>query len=176
MNIKLIKIDIDNDIQLHHYVKWENDLDLYHLIAPMRSKNVKVEHITVESTREYFENQPERLKRTFIIFDNEKPIGQITMHIDPEHLYKNEEGTCWFGLTIGEKEYWGSGAAAIAMAKFESLVREMSLKRIELGVFEFNVRAQKFYEKLGYRKIGEIEDFTFWNNQFWKDIRMEKYL
>ena len=62
------------------------------------------------------------------------------------------------------------------MEKFETLVKEISLKRIELGVFEFNKRAQKFYEKIGYSRIGTIDDFTYWNGRFWSDIRMEKYL
>ena len=50
------------------------------------------------------------------------------------------------------------------------------IKRIELGVFEFNTRAQKFYTKLGYKKVGEVKDFTFWEGRFWNDIRMEKDL
>lgn len=176
MNIRLKQINIDNSLEIESYVKWENDLELYHLIAPMRSKDSKVEMVTVETTINFFEKNPDRLKNTYIVFDKENPIGQITIHIDPDHLYKKEKGTCWIRLTIGEKDYWGTGVASLAMQELENLAKDMSLKRIELGVFEFNIRAQKFYEKLGYKVIGEIDDFTFWENRFWKDIRMEKIL
>jgi hypothetical protein len=32
------------------------------------------------------------------------------------------------------------------------------------------------YQKAGYREIGRIPDFTYWNDKMWQDIRMEKYL
>jgi len=45
------------------------------------------------------------------------------------------------------------------------------LKRIELGVFEFNTNAINLYQKLGYKDIARINNFTCG-----QDIRMEKYL
>ena len=54
MKIILKKIDIDNKNEITHYVKWENDLDFYHLIAPMRSKDSKVEFISINSTQNFF--------------------------------------------------------------------------------------------------------------------------
>jgi hypothetical protein len=29
---------------------------------------------------------------------------------------------------------------------------------------------------MGYREIGRIDDFTYWQGKMWQDIRMEKYL
>ena len=101
MNINLKKINLDNSLEIESYVKWENDLDFYHLIAPMRSKDSKVEMVTVVLTVNFFKKNPDRLKNTYIVFDNKNPIGQITIHIDPDHLYRKEKGTCWIGLTIG---------------------------------------------------------------------------
>ncbi|WP_342710115.1 GNAT family protein [Lentibacillus persicus] len=49
-------------------------------------------------------------------------------------------------------------------------------QRIELGVFEFNKPAYKLYQKLGYREIGRIHQFTYWQGSMWSDIRMEKYV
>ncbi len=89
---------------------------------------------------------------------------------------KKVSGTSWLGLIIGEKEYWGTGAAVIAMKFFEDESLRLGLKRIELGTFEFNIRAQNFYKKLGYTEIGRLKNFTYYNNRFWDDIRMEKIL
>ncbi|WP_100402900.1 GNAT family N-acetyltransferase [Bacillus sp. FJAT-42315] len=55
-------------------------------------------------------------------------------------------------------------------------VKKQGIKRIELGVFEFNKQAQKLYQKLGYKEIGRIENFTYWQGEMWTDIRMEKYV
>jgi RimJ/RimL family protein N-acetyltransferase len=48
--------------------------------------------------------------------------------------------------------------------------------RAELGVFEFNERAQALYRRLGHREFNRIPNFTFWNGKMWTDIRMGKDL
>jgi len=62
------------------------------------------------------------------------------------------------------------------MGYHKSEIRLHGLKRIELGVFEFNENARRLYQKLGYKEIGRIPDFTYWNGKMWPDIRMEKEL
>ena len=62
------------------------------------------------------------------------------------------------------------------MEYLEAQVRDQGLKRIELGVFEFNSPAIGLYKKMGYKEIGRIKDFTFYQGEMWADIRMEKYL
>lgn len=176
MNVNIKPINTSNIFELEAYIKWENDLEFYHLIAPMRSKDAKVELVTIDGITKFFEENSDRTKNTYIVWDGIKPIGQISIQIDPPHLYSKYKDTCWLGLAIGEKEYWGTGAASQAMILLEETVTKKGLKRIELGVFEFNTRAQKFYQKLGYKVIGKIKDFTYWNNKFWSDIRMEKFL
>ncbi len=176
MNINIKPINIENKNEINSYVKWENDLSLHHLTIPMRDKNSSKELVSIQSIVKSFRSNPDRAKNTFLIFDDTKPIGQISIHINPPHLYKKVEDTCWLGLTMGEKDYWGTGAAYEAMTLLEDLMKVRDIKRIELGVFEFNTRAQKFYTKLGYKKVGEVKDFTFWEGRFWNDIRMEKDL
>ena len=53
---------------------------------------------------------------------------------------------------------------------------EHSLRRIELGVFEFNTSAFRLYERLGFKEFARIDAFTWWQGKKWQDIRMEKYL
>lgn len=62
------------------------------------------------------------------------------------------------------------------MQYLEEQIKEQGIKRIELGVFEFNKPAQSLYQKLGYKEISYIENFTFREGKMWSDIRMEKYL
>ena len=60
--------------------------------------------------------------------------------------------------------------------KIERSGIRMLLKRmgIELGVFEFNIRARRFYEKIGYNQIACLKDFTYYNGKWWADYRYEK--
>ena len=62
------------------------------------------------------------------------------------------------------------------MQYLEGEIRAQGLKRIELGVFEFNTNAIKLYRKLGYQEFARIANFTYWDRRMWQDIRMEKYL
>jgi RimJ/RimL family protein N-acetyltransferase len=96
--------------------------------------------------------------------------------IDPPHLYRKETGTAWIGILIGEETARGKGIGYWALQYLEKEIKEQGWKRIELGVFEFNMNAIKLYQKLGYREIGRIHDFTFWQDRMWQDVRMEKYL
>ena len=61
----------------------------------------------------------------------------------------------------------------------ESIVKKLrknGYEKIELGVFEFNKRAIKFYEKIGYEKITSLENFTYYDGKWWNDYRYEKKL
>ena len=53
-------------------------------------------------------------------------------------------------------------------------MKDDGYNRIELGVFEFNKRARKFYEKTGYEKIACLKDFTYYAGKWWADYRYEK--
>ena len=84
-------------------------------------------------------------------------------------------GTAWISITIGEEIARGKGIGYQALQYLEQEIRKQGLKRIELGVFEFNTAAIKLYQRAGYREIGRIPDFTYWQGKMWQDIRMEKY-
>jgi len=56
----------------------------------------------------------------------------------------------------------------------EEEIKRQGLKRIELGVFEFNTNAIKLYESMGYKEIIRIDGFTYWEGKIWQDSRMEK--
>ena len=96
--------------------------------------------------------------------------------VDPGYLYKNEPGTAWIGILIGEAAARGRGIGAPAIQYLEEQIEVQGCRRIELGVFEFNTNAHKLYQKLGYREIARIQDFTYWDGKMWQDIRMEKYV
>lgn len=152
---------------------WENDPLLVPLIRPNRSKDELEQQVrvTVESLTERMEHQI-----TYLMYVEGELVGEMNYQIDPRHLLKRIAGTAWIAITIGEAHARGKGVGAQAMSYLEDQIREQGLKRIELGVFEFNASAIKLYKKMGYQEIGRIDDFTYWHGKIWQDIRMEKYL
>lgn len=175
-SIRIKKLDIDDSIQVQALLKWENDPDLQRLVAPNRNRIEEVETTTPESLRQRFKEHPEWTANTYIIFDDAKAVGTLSFQMDPNHLLKKIKGTSWLSLTIGDKDYWGTGVAKQAMKFFEKKSIKQGACRVELGTFEFNLRAQKFYSKLGYVEFGRLKDFTYRDGRFWDDIRMEKIL
>lgn len=173
MNIKISKLDVNNEEEIEALFRWNNDEELFHYLTPVRDKEPPVKG-TFQDLKDLYFKDPVHADGIYIIYDGTKLIGNFSLQMDPGHLYKKIKGTSWLGLTIGEKEYWGTGAASFAMKFYEEESMRRHANRIELGVFEFNYRAIKFYQKLGYVEIGRIKDFTYWNGRFWEDIRMEK--
>ncbi|MEN8171934.1 MAG: GNAT family N-acetyltransferase [Chloroflexota bacterium] len=153
--------------------KWANDPTLVPRIRPNRSKDELEQpfSVTVESLVKRLEHV-----QTYLIYADGQLVGEMNFQIDPSYLFKEETGTAWIGIVIGESYGRGIGVGVQAMSYLEERIQEQGLKRIELGVFEFNAYAIKLYQKLGYQEIGRIDNFTYWDGRLWQDIRMEKYL
>lgn len=173
MDIKFKKL-IKPDTEVLEYLnKWENDAALIPLIRPNRNQEaLEIREVLTAQDLE------ERLvhNHTFLIYQNGKLVGEMDYQIDPKHVYKKETGTAWIGIILGEEIARGKGIGQQALQYLEEEIRKQGLKRIELGVFEFNTSAIKLYQKAGYQEIGRLPDFTYWNDRMWQDIRMEKYL
>ena len=153
--------------------QWENDPLLIPFIRPSRNKEELEAHVlvTLTSFKQRLEHHP-----LFLIYADGRLVGEMDFQIDPDHLFRKIAGTAWIGINIGESTARGKGVGPKAMQYLEDQIINQGLKRIELGVFEFNVKAIKLYRKMGYQEIGRIDDFTYWQGRLWQDIRMEKYL
>lgn len=155
------------------FTKWDNDPALVYLARPNQNQAdlEKQTVVDVDELGKRLEHQT-----VYLIHLDGKLVGEMSFQIDPVHLYKKEAGAAWIGITIGEESARGKGLGKLAMQYLEDEIKKAGYRRIELGVFEFNLPAQKLYQKMGYAEIGRIPDFTFWQDKMWTDIRMEKYL
>ena len=174
MNLQFTKLAASVPDEVYSaFTKWENDPALVHLTRPNQSQA----DLEKESEVDSFELDARISYNTiYLIYLDGQLVGEMSYQKDPQHLYKKEPGTAWIGITIGEESARGKGLGPLAMQHLEEEIRKAGYKRIELGVFEFNIPAQKLYQKMGYAEIGSIPNFTFWQNKMWTDIRMEKYL
>ncbi|MDP5275418.1 GNAT family N-acetyltransferase [Chengkuizengella axinellae] len=173
MNTHFIKITEPNKSLAEVFNRWGNDPTLIPLTRPNQNKSEleRQQIITKENLVQRIEHE-----QIYLIYLDDKLIGEMNYMVDPTHLYKKESGTAWIGITIGEPEGRGKGIGYVAIKYLEDQIKKDGLKRIELGVFEFNEQALKLYQKLDYKEIGRVHNFTYWQGKMWNDIRMEKYL
>lgn len=173
LNLNFTKLIEPSAEHLEALNRWENDPAL----IPFMRVNQNEEDIKKRTTVT-LEDLQQRLEhdQTWLIHLDGKLIGEMGYQVDPRHLYKKEPGTAWIGITIGEEIGRGKGIGYLALQYLEEQIKEQGLKRIELGVFEFNKQAIRLYQKLGYHEFARIDGFTYWQGRKWQDIRMEKYL
>lgn len=173
MNVRFEKLTEPTTEIVEHLNKWENDPELIPFIRPNNTRDdlEKREILTIKDLERRLEHN-----HMFLIYLGNQLVGEMDYQIDPKVLYKKEAGTAWIGIIIGEEIARGKGIGSLAMKYLEEQIKRQGLKRIELGVFEFNKNAIKLYKKLRYKEIARINDFTCWKDKMWQDIRMEKYI
>jgi len=155
---------------------WENDGEINHYTTP----NFKEEVLPLRTYKEVYTDSlmriDEKRMKDYLIFDDDLLIGECNIMMDPKLLYNKTKGSAWIGLVIGDAYYRGKGVGRVVMELLELECNKLNAKRIELGVFEFNIRAVKLYKKLGYKVITYLDDFTYYNEKWHRDIRLEKLL
>lgn len=72
----------------------------------------------------------------------------------------------WVGIGIGEPEYWGRGYGSDALrVGVNYAFRELGLYKVTLGVFSYNPRAVKAYEKVGFVHEGQARAMLYRDGQ-----------
>ena len=171
MNIEFVTLTEPTPTLLQTLNRWGNDTYLKPLTQPNQSKEALEQEmvLTIEDMIHRMEYQ-----HIFLIYLENRLVGEMSYTVDPDHLFENDVETAWISISIGESEARGKGIGSIALNYLEERIKQHGLKRMELGVFEFNEPAYKLYKKLGYQEIGRIENFTYYDGEMWADIRMEK--
>lgn len=76
------------------------------------------------------------------------------------------QGTSWLGIGIGETDCQGQGYGHEAMTlALDFAFDELNLHRVQLTVFEYNERAIRLYEKLGFQREGSYREFLYRDGQ-----------
>lgn len=81
---------------------------------------------------------------------------------------QHTHGDTWVGIGIGDRKYWGKGYGSEAMRLIlRYAFSELNLHRVSLGVFAYNTRAQRAYEKCGFQLEGVIHQAFLREGQRW---------
>jgi RimJ/RimL family protein N-acetyltransferase len=82
-------------------------------------------------------------------------------------------GEAWVGIGIGERDCWGKGYGTDAMRIIlRYAFTELNLHRVSLGVFEYNPRAIRSYEKAGFVHEGRNRKLVSREGKRWDEVHM----
>jgi len=123
---------------------------------------------TVQDERTWISNvlaDPDHLRMYVIEDETGRPIGTSTLRGIDE-----EEGVCFFGVLIGEKDLWDHGyGTAATQATLAIAFEELGLREVRLSCYSRNQRALRCYEKAGFEIIGREAP---WQPEGGADLRM----
>lgn len=87
--------------------------------------------------------------------------------------FNNPHGNAWLGIGIGDRKDWGKGYGSDAL---NLIVRygfeELNLYRISLSVFDYNPRAIRAYEKVGFVEEGRLRETLHRDGKRWDTVMM----
>ena len=130
-------------------VKWKNDPEIADLVrgGPITTT------FEVENRRFDKGLNEHDVVRLILETLNGKPIGFISLGEIDKDNHKAE-----IGMLIGEKEFWDQGYGPNSLITLlQHLFFEQCFNRVGLEVFEYNLRAKKAYEKIGFKGRGNCE-------------------
>jgi RimJ/RimL family protein N-acetyltransferase len=129
------------------WARWDTDLEV---AIPMGSEahSVYSEEKESEILRDIIAKQMPVFN--IVTCDGDTLIGRcLLMHID------SVDRTAELGMVIGEKDHWSSGFGLEATRLLlDYAFNLLNLNSVMLGVFSFNKRAIRCYEKAGFKLIG----------------------
>jgi ribosomal-protein-alanine N-acetyltransferase len=97
---------------------------------------------------------PDPARRSYAIED------ESGCHIGNAMYYNLREamGEAELGITIGDRRYWGQGYGSDAVQALVKLVfREKGVRRMLLHTLDWNVRAQRCFQKAGFVPRGTVQ-------------------
>ena len=155
---------------------WQRDSEFHRLAdadpAEMYSAK-KIQGWAEKAAEDGF--KPERYMFSIRVLEDDKLIGFISLWYNLIHR------EVWVGIGIGEREYWGKGCGTDAMKLgVQYAFLELGAQRVSLGLMDYNPRALKSYEKVGFKLEGrtrqDVQREGARHDSLWMGILREEWL
>jgi ribosomal-protein-alanine N-acetyltransferase len=145
-------------------VSWINHPEVTRTLRRHRPMNLQVEEEFIDRTA----RSDTDLAVLIVVKETDTPVGTAGLHhIDAKNRHAE------FGIMIGEPGEWGKGYGSEATRlMLRHAFETLNLNRIWLHVYEYNDRAIRSYEKLGFTKEGVLRQENFREGRYWDTIVM----
>ncbi|MDA1193234.1 MAG: GNAT family N-acetyltransferase [Candidatus Poribacteria bacterium] len=91
------------------------------------------------------------VRRTFVAIQDDEATGFVSVGVDPDEL---NDGLVYLIYLLPER--WGTGIGTGLMNVATAHFRTVGLDRANLWVLRENLRARRFYERLGWKSDGAM--------------------
>ncbi len=155
---------IEREDYTERMYRWANDPDFNRYLSYGSRPQ------TARTMEKLFDDLVNKENTIFAIDDKRtrKTIGLVGLH-QINWPARSAEYT----IHLGEKRFWGKGAAAEATDRILYYAfHTLNLHKVWLGVNEANRRAVAFYKKKGFVTEGKLRDEIFRENSYFDSIRM----
>jgi RimJ/RimL family protein N-acetyltransferase len=146
------------------FVTWFNDQEVARFLLRHRAISLEEEE---EFIRGLAGNQNE-VVLAIVERAGDRHIGGCGLHAVDQ---RNRHAA--MGIVIGAKDCWGKGYGTEATRLLVGhCFATLNLERVWLEVYEYNPRAVRAYEKVGFRVEGRLRRHTFRDGRYWDTLVM----
>ena len=151
---------------LPDFVRWLNTPEVRHglaLYAPM----------SMAQEEQWFERQLADTREHRFVIDVRDGESWRSIGTIASQRTNVKDANGHFGIQIGEVEAWGQGYGGEAVGLLlDFLFDQVNLHRVEMHVYEYNAKAIRCYEKLGFVHEGVERQAHFVDGQYCDALRM----
>jgi RimJ/RimL family protein N-acetyltransferase len=166
---KLVRLEaMQAEVFAEHALRWGRDSEYRRLLdsQPPRLWSQKGTQEWMKKSME--KGLPDYLGFLIRTLEDERAVGDIGLD-----GIRWEHGDAYVGIGLGDRADWGKGFGTDAMrilARFA--FNELNLHRLTLDVFEYNPRAIRSYEKVGFVREGAHREALLREGRYWDLIYM----
>ena len=145
-------------------VAWFNDAEVTRNLLQHLPINLRAEEQFLDKLYQNDEN----IGLGIAVKETDRLIGTTGLHKMDRRARQAS-----FGIALGVKSEWGKGYGTEATALMVRYAFEtLNLNRVWLHVFEDNVRGQRCYEKVGFRREGLLRQDNFREGRYHNTVVM----
>jgi RimJ/RimL family protein N-acetyltransferase len=149
------------------FTHWSRDTEYIRLLddAPAQAWSVV-------KRKQWLEKEMEDPAQSFLFGIRTQAEDQLIGFIGLGGI-QHPHGDTWLGIGIGDRNYWSKGYGSEAMQLLLCYAfTELNLHRVSLGVFAYNTRARRAYEKCGFKREGVMRQVYHREGQRWDLFNM----
>lgn len=166
---KLVRLSAVNAEEMSKaFSRWNRDSEFTRLLSMSVQPLSSAKAIQKWMEKEFEEISPSDFVFTIRTLGEDKLIGGLGLNVISWAARE-----AFIGIFIGEREYWGKGCGTEAMSIIlRYAFTELNLWRVSLGVFDYNPRAIRSYEKVGFRHEGRMRKYLNHEGKRWDILYM----